>query len=366
MKLHENFERLSRIINPSYLSLYEQMGWALKPVQQHHLEITRALEFSGRASLQLANIANANQHLQDMIIKPTAANRAFKEIQGIHRTWLDMPNMTQNSLDQLQAMSKLSLCNVTYRLTIAEQLFARVDYESLWRTGTLPKPVIQNLDNTICGVSVTYERLAKSIKALPEITHLPAFTMPGATREVFTTGYALDAICISEESETDEYPTEVQLIADVEEETSGCIALLQSVDPALARPYIGARDALSSTNADRARHILISLRELWSHLLRRLAPDELVREWLPSDDKALLHNKKPTREDRVFYICRNIKHEPLSDFVVRDTRALVELINFFNRVHKLEHELTDEQLRAILLKTDSWLMYILQIWEGAK
>lgn len=26
--------------------------------------------------------------------------------------------------------------------------------------------------------------------------------------------------------------------------------------------------------------------------------------------------------------------------------------------------LTDEQLRAILLKADSWLMYILQIWAG--
>ena len=301
-----------------------------------------------------------------MIIKPTAANRAFKEIQGIHRTWFDMPNMTQNSLDQLQAMSKLSLCNVTYRLTIAEQLFARVDYKSLWRTGTLPKQVIQNLDNTICGVSVTYERLAKSIKALPEITHLPAFTLPGAAREVLTTGYALDAIRISEESETDEDPTEVQLIADVEEETSGCIALLQSVDPALARPYIGARDALSSTNADRARHILISLRELWNHLLHQLAPDELVIEWLPSDDKELLHNKLPTKKARVFYICRNIKHEPLTDFIVHDTRALVELIRFFDRVHELEHELTDEQLRAILLKTDSWLMYILQIWDGTK
>jgi len=39
-------------------------------------------------------------------------------------------------------------------------------------------------------------------------------------------------------------------------------------------------------------------------------------------------------------------------------------IELFNRVHELETELTDEQLRAILLKTDSWLMYILQISSG--
>jgi len=41
-----------------------------------------------------------------------------------------------------------------------------------------------------------------------------------------------------------------------------------------------------------------------------------------------------------------------------------KLIELFNRVHELETELTDEQLRAILLKTDSWLMYILQISSG--
>ena len=45
-------------------------------------------------------------------------------------------------------------------------------------------------------------------------------------------------------------------------------------------------------------------------------------------------------------------------------QALVKLIELFNRVHELETELTDEQLRAILLKTDSWLMYILQISSG--
>ena len=44
--------------------------------------------------------------------------------------------------------------------------------------------------------------------------------------------------------------------------------------------------------------------------------------------------------------------------------ALVKLIELFNRVHELETALTDEQLRAILIRTDSWLMYILQISSG--
>jgi len=219
----------------------------------------------------------------------------------------------------------------------------------------------------ILGVKSTYKNLADSISTLPEVTRLPAFALPGATREVFTTGYALDVLCNPEESQTEEDLTEIQLIAEVEQETSGCIALLQRVDPALVRPYIGARDALRSASADRARHILTSLREFWNHLLRRLAPDELVMMWVPKDakDLDLLHDGLPTRKARVLYVCRNLYHGQLTDFVVQDTRALVKLIEFFNHVHELELELTDEQLRALLLKTDSWLMYILQIWEAA-
>jgi len=97
-----------------------------------------------------------------------------------------------------------------------------------------------------------------------------------------------------------------------------------------------------------------------------VAPDKLVATWIPgiANQKDLLHEGKPTRRARVLYVCRELNNDPLIDFLMHDTRALVKLIELFNRVHELETELTYEQLRAILLKTDSWLMYILQIWAG--
>jgi hypothetical protein len=69
---------------------------------------------------------------------------------------------------------------------------------------------------------------------------------------------------------------------------------------------------------------------------------------------------------RVPYVCRSLNHEPLTYFVVQDTHALVKLVDFFNRVHELDPELTDEQLRTLLLRIDSWLKYILQIWKGKR
>ncbi len=99
----------------------------------------------------------------------------------------------------------------------------------------------------------------------------PAFVLPGATREICTTGFALETLHLWDERDEEDVGTEIQLVAEAER----CIALLQQVDPELPRLYIGARDALNGNNADRARHILSSLRELWNHLLRRLAPDDL-------------------------------------------------------------------------------------------
>jgi len=366
LKIQEDMERLNRALKPSYLGIYEQMERALEPIRRQHLEISRSIERSGLASSRLAEIVQANQRWQDLIDQSTASTRVFEDIKRPHQTWREGMKPMQDRIAQLQAAAKLSLGDVAYRMTVTERLFAGIDFGVMRRAMALPEPAFLKLQNVIGDVTSTYEKLAASIRVLPDVTYLPAFALTGATREVFVTSYALDTICIPDEPEIERDASAVQLIAEMEQETSGCIGLLRAVDPALARPYIGAHDSLRGRNADRTRHILSSLRELWNHLLRRLAPDEHVLSWVPTDDKDLLYEGLPTRRARVVYVCRSINYEPLTDFVVHDTRALVKMVEFFNRVHELDLELTDEQLRILLLRTDSWLMYILQIWEGTR
>lgn len=366
LKIQKDMERLSRLVKPSYLSIYEQMGRALEPIRQHHLEFSRSIELSGLASSHLTEIVQANQRWQDLIDQAAASSRVFEDLTRTHQTWLDGIKPMQDSIAQVQAAAQMSLGDIAYRMTLSERLFAGIDFEALKRSVALPDPVFLKFQEAMCGITSTYEKLAGSIHTFPDLTHLPAYALSGATREIFTTSYALDEVYISDEPERERDVSEIQLIAEVEQETSICIRLLEEVDPALARPYIGAHDALRSRSADRARHVLSSLRELWNHLLRRLAPDEHVIAWVPGEGKELLHDGRPTRRARVLYVCRSLNNEPLSDFVVQDTRALVKLVEVFNHVHELESELTDEQLRALLLRTDSWLTYILQIWEGTR
>ena len=243
---------------------------------------------------------------------------------------------------------------------------ADIDFQTVRGRFQIEMPVIAGLESSFARMTASYGSLAESLREISDITRLPAFVLPGAAREIFSTSFALESLRPWEERDKDEAETDIQLVTEAELETSGCIAFLQHVDPELARPYVGARDALYSSNPDRARHILTSLRELWSHLLRRIAPDTLVIPWIRSEgrQKDMLHNGKPTRRAKILYVCRELNNGPLVDFLVYDTQALVKLIELFNRVHELKTEITDEQLRAILLKSDSWLMYVLQISPG--
>ncbi|MEW8616359.1 MAG: hypothetical protein AB2614_03020 [Candidatus Thiodiazotropha endolucinida] len=368
-KLHQDMEAINRLVKPSYLNVIEQMERTLEPIRRQQLEISRALEMSGAAA-RIRDIASANQHWQEIIKQATATSRIAESLSAAHQSWIERIKPIQydiSHLSQLQASAKLDLCDTSLRLAATERLMAGIDFEAIRNRFQIEIPVISGLESSVAHVAASYGGLAESLREISDITRLPAFVLPGATREIYTTSFAIEALCPWDERDDDETETEIQLVAEAELETSGCIALLQQVEPGLARPYIGARDALYGNNADRARHILSSLRELWNHLLRRLAPDDLVAAWIPgvSNQKDLLHEGRPTRRARVLYVCRELNNDPLTEFLMHDTRALVKLIELFNRVHELETELTDEQLRAILLKTDSWLMYILQIWvEG--
>ncbi|OGQ99048.1 MAG: hypothetical protein A2505_02450 [Deltaproteobacteria bacterium RIFOXYD12_FULL_55_16] len=367
-KLHQDMEAINRLSNPSYLSVIEQMERTLEPIRRQQLEISRALELSGAAA-RTQEIVIANQHWQELIKQPTATSCIAESLAAAHQSWLERIKPIQHDfshLSQLQASAKLALCDTSLRLAATERLMAGIDFEAIRSRFQIEKPVISGLESSIAHVATSYGSLAEALREISDITRLPAFVLPGATREIYTTSFALETLRPLDERNEDEAETKIQLVAEAELETSGCIALLQHVDPGLARPYIGARDALHGNNADRARHILSSLRELWNHLLRRLAPDDSVAAWIPgiANQKDLLHEGKPTRRARVLYICRELNSDPLTDFLMHDTRALVKLIELFNRVHELETELTDEQLRAIVLKTDSWLMYILQISAG--
>ena len=60
---------------------------------------------------------------------------------------------------------------------------------------------------------------------------------------------------------------------------------------------------------------------------------------------------------------RDLEDESLRDFVVADERAMLQLYALYDRLHGLDTEVTDKQLHAITIRTESYLSYILMVRE---
>src|SRR3972149_6300750 len=135
---------------------------------------------------------------------------------------------------------------------------------------------------------------------------------------------------------------------------------LHKLEPGLVNLLRGAREALISSNADRARHVATSIRELFTHVLHRLAPDENIRAW--TTDALYYNNGRPTRRARLLYINKEINLELFSEFVDADVNAVLTLIDALQLgTHDIRSQLTDRQLRALVDRMESLLLFLFRL-----
>jgi len=329
--------------------------------------INTAIKNLGVAGRQLSYVEDVNRYCElDKKIKNELAF-AKTAVDGIIQDAENQKKRAEHALRQIQGLQYNSLVQNAAKAFVSS-LFTNPGLESISRrfqVGMLP---ISELKKSMVNMVRPYQNLSESLKHLSRLPQLPEFALSGANREIYTTSFAINTLApLSGQNQVDP-KTESHIVKEIEHQTSNYTAselgLLENGNE-LLQLRTGAHEALHGNNSDRARHILTSLRELWSHLLRQLAPDDRVLQWIQGQaGNGLLHNQKPTRKARVLYVCRHMQSDPLSDFVIADTQGLVKLIKLFNRLHKMDTGLTYTQLKAIILKSDSWLMYMLQIAKG--
>jgi len=318
--------------------------------------IIQSLKLSESALSYVSEIARANEVWLKNIGQLWGQNALERRV-GVHSSWLAELASTRANLGAILPVASLALSQSAYRVTVAERVLNSVDLSASLKSAASLGALIAGAQEHLSRSATAYYEFASSLTTLPQITRLPTFVLPESAREIFTSGHALRTYYLPQRSED---PDEIELTETAKEETSECPSLLRGVDPALIRPYEGAHQALVTGNPDHKRHALASLRELWTHLLHILAPDSAVADWA-GNRPHLFHEGEPTRRARILYICRGVDHEPLSKFVDKDTKAFISMVDAFNRLHELETGLTDEQLGALVLRSDSWLMYILRI-----
>jgi len=176
--------------------------------------------------------------------------------------------------------------------------------------------------------------------------------------EIYNTTDITEKVSVSDKDDTEEN----LLITDLGLENEETLkSLLARIDGDLFRMWQGAVQALESSNIDKIRHFNTSLRELVTHVIHRIAPDDEIKKWTTNPTEHI-KDGKPTRRARLLYICRNINDEHFKHFVEKDIDMMLKFIDLFQEgTHSIVSKTTEKQLIAIKCKAESAIKYLLQI-----
>ena len=337
-------------------------GIAAREIQRYQDEVGRLLSLANHTAGH-TNLLRSAVGLHELSLNISADLK--KSIDQVHHSWFSEWRDTIRPFGQIENMAKIVLSDVSYSTAVVKPIWDGIDFDVIGEQLSIQQSIMSEIQRSMSDFMASYCLLGESFQGIDDLIELPSFVLPGATREITTTGHALDVL-YTVEDETQEEAVELEPYPMVEEEIedSDLIALLDRVNPQFVTMYRGAVSALDGNNPDRSRHVLTSFRELWNHLLRKLAPNEEVKEWIEKHGiQGYLHDEQPTRHAKIRYLLRDLGDEPLRDFVEADTRAIMKLYTLYGRLHGLDTGVTDGQLRTITFRTESYLSYILKVRE---
>ena len=194
---------------------------------------------------------------------------------------------------------------------------------------------------------------------LTRITRLPPKVVPLPSVELYNSNRVLEVF--SDEHAAPELQEEYQYVADegTQVPEDSLEFLLSELDPGLIRMWRGIEDALTSESEDKVRHFFASGRELFTHVVHKLAPDDEVKEW--TGDPNHFHENRPKRKTRMLYICRAIDNKHFSNFVDKDISAVMALSDLFQGgVHSITTDITPGQMSALKVRIEGALLFILE------
>jgi len=200
--------------------------------------------------------------------------------------------------------------------------------------------------------------LSKHIAPINELSFLDV-----STREVFAHSYAISGLMPTATKGYIRIPDRgKELFEKLSDEATGeIVVLLGNVNTELVSMWHGVKDAALNQHHDHKRHIGISLRELLTELIHKLAPDKLVQAWSNSP----VHfgeNGRPTRNARLEFILREIDDCKLAKFLALDIKAALELFQVVNGMtHSRASSLSGEGVRAVIFRAEQLIIYLIKV-----
>lgn len=329
------------------------------------LEITRATTIATAELSKLSKINDFNVYVTPKFDEwyDKAIIRNDYTVQQLYSSE-DLIKSTQRLTDAfgIENLSKFSiqanLANATECALFAEKSLASFPWSKVGSIVGLSEVYKDSISKSFIDLTTDYTGLVQSFGSVPKsFTELSPLLTRTAPTEYYTSADLIEQISTIEKPSL----KEEKLKNEIQYENKYSLQqYLPKIDPGLLNMWKGAIEALHSNNSDKIRHFTVSLRELFGHLMRLLAPDDDIRKW--STDPRFYDKNKPTRSSRLYYICRNITNKPLNRFIEKDIQTTIEFIDLFQEgTHSIESSLTPRQLTALRSKAETTIRFLLEI-----
>ena len=358
-QLSADRERLLQSLVPDI----EQRYRGLTELAQREVERYKETAFSAK---HMTEIVNATSIISDFIKDRESLTRMAKEAIGASKHWQAELDMYKSLSGEAEA-HRLALLghysDVAELSLIAQEHLRHLNWDAIGFKIGMSREMISTTLSSFSMLLKNYDHLFQSFQeAEYKIASFPPFISKLPPIEIITGSDFLATISGKEWEQSPEEieESQAQVVDDIEVSLED---LLVRLNEGLIPLWQGAKAALKSYNPDRSRHIIVSLRELVTHVLHQTAPDNDIRSW--TVEPSFFNNGRPTRQARLHFICRGLNHDPFRQFVSKDVSAHLELIQILQRgTHEVSIDLTDEQLRALVIRTESLVRFILVIWNS--
>jgi hypothetical protein len=345
----------SASLEQSLSGLYSRLALenrAIESIGVTFREMHQANEFS----LSLRAMAEANSSLKLMFESTKFAESVRLSAIANQETWVkEMAQGLREMTRMTEITVRRDLSAVLSASLAAQSKFSELQSYNMGALIHATAPLQESLRSTLEGFAVSYRTLFDFMQQSPvsmiepRIIHYPP-------QEAFREATLLEEITIPET----EQPVLDEFEAPVVPEETSLEELLANVDAGLPALLQGARKALNTANPDRGRHVVTSIRELFTHVLHHLAPDDKIRDWTSDDHH--YNNGRPTRQARLLYINRSINIGALTTFVDSDVGSALNLVKALQAgTHEITSRLTDRQLRAIVDRMEFLLLFLLRL-----
>ena len=312
------------------------------------------------------SINQANLYTATLFPDKSSLAILAEEAASINRFWgaeIEAVKHLASGADAVKLALGLHFDDIAQISLLAQESLLNTPWDDIERSALYRKNELSSSLESFNVLTEKYNSLVHSFTASEfNIIDFPPFVSGLPPIEILTSSDLLDTISRDESEESVELADALKV--EIREEIESSLEeLLSYLNPEIRRLWLGAKESLSSSNPDKKRHIVVSLREMLTHILHGIAPDSEVYRW--SSNPSHYHEGRPTREARLLFVCRDINHGPFEQFVKKDVESHIKFIRLFQRgTHEININFTNQQLRALIVRAEALARFLLITWKS--